>query len=110
MPVKFKYIEKESKEINGLKICLHESELSYLMLRPNGKTNYSLKSTSMQKNIDKISEETWETERKEIVKGFFVQNETRNLFRIHTNEGSVQVHSGDSIWVWAAMITDAFPS
>lgn len=56
MPVKFHFVEKSSRELEGLKIVEHESEVSYLLLKPNGKTNNSFKASSMLKNIDKIFE------------------------------------------------------
>jgi hypothetical protein len=36
-----------------------------------------------------------------MIKGFFVYNDTRDLLRLKTDDGSQLVKSGDSCWIWA---------
>lgn len=58
-PVKFNFIEKQKKEILDLEITRHESELTLLLLKPNGKGNDSFMSGIMQKNIQKLKDIAW---------------------------------------------------
>lgn len=72
-----------------------------LMLHPTGKGNASFSTGGMQKNIDKIFKHIWKTAKTYVVKGFFVFNDTRELLRLKTEDGSQLVKSGDSSWIWA---------
>jgi hypothetical protein len=73
MPIKFSFKPQSTREQKLLKIVYHESELFYYKLRPNGKnTNYSFRASSMQKNIDRLTDEVWKNEQKETVTGYLV--------------------------------------
>ena len=75
-----------------------------MLLEPTGKGNNSFISSGMKKNIDKIKENAWETQQIEHVCGFYVYNDSRNLLRVQTDDGTQLVKISDHTWVWAKEI------
>ena len=58
----------------------------------------------MKKNIERIKEPAWLTEKIDKIQGFYVHNTTKNLIRVKTDEGTQAVKGNDYQWIWAKSI------
>jgi hypothetical protein len=72
---------------------------------PTGITNKAFTSSYSHKKVsERLSEGLTNDTKIEIVRGYFVSNNTKNSIRLQTDDGSYFVRSLDSAWIWSSQI------
>lgn len=91
--------------MENVRIEQHESQLILLRTYPTGITNKAFTSSYSHKKVsERLSESITSDTKTELVRGYFLSNNTKNSIRLQTEDGSYIARSLDSVWVWSSQI------
>lgn len=92
-----------SESVKGVTLNHHESEITYIRIKAEGKKN-SLFGSNLRKFKERIPPEIMKKAWKEKLSGILVYNSTRDYMRLKWKFGSVYLRPSENAWVWTDSI------